>query len=148
MDTILSRGPLLRQAVGDRLPDEVLRYRKWGFGVPWTRYMQREPEFRELVGSLHTVTPIVDGPFDRRALRTIAADFLAGGTRFEAHVRRLVMIAVWHQACLDGAADQIGSRRTMNTLNAGPVTGGAVAEPPITVGPAMPASGSEIVPPL
>lgn len=94
---------LLRRAVGDRLPEEVLRYRKWGFGVPWTRYMQREPEFRDLVANLHEAAPISNGPFDRKALRTIAAGFLAGDTRLEAHVRRLVMIAVWHQACLAGA---------------------------------------------
>jgi asparagine synthase (glutamine-hydrolysing) len=94
---------LLRKAVGDRLPEEVLRYRKWGFGVPWTRYMQREPEFRDLVATLHEAAPIANGPFDRQALRKIAAGFLAGDTRFEAHVRRLVMIAIWHQACLEGA---------------------------------------------
>jgi asparagine synthase (glutamine-hydrolysing) len=90
---------LLRRAIGDRLPEEVLRYRKWGFGVPWTRYMQIEPEFRDLISTLPDVPPIADGPFDRKALRTITARFLDGDTRYEAHVLRLVTVAIWHQAC-------------------------------------------------
>src|SRR5207302_9522851 len=57
---------LLRRALGDRLPEEVLRYRKWGFGVPWTRYLQRESEFRDLIATLPDTAPTADGPFDRQ----------------------------------------------------------------------------------
>jgi asparagine synthase (glutamine-hydrolysing) len=91
---------LLRQAVGNRLPDGVLRYRKWGFAVPWTRYMQHEPEFRDLIASLDTATPIAEGPFDRSAIRRLATDFLGGDTRYEGQILRLVKVAIWHQACL------------------------------------------------
>jgi asparagine synthase (glutamine-hydrolysing) len=91
---------LLRRAIGDRLPGEVLRYRKWGFSVPWTRYMQTEPEFRDLIATLPDSAPTADGPFDRKAIRRITTGFLAGDTRYEAHVLRLVMVAIWHQACL------------------------------------------------
>ena len=141
---------LLRRAIGDRLPKEVLHYRKWGFGVPWTSYMQRGPEFRELISRLPDVAPIADGPFDRKALKDIATKFLEGDTRFESHVRRLVMIAVWHQACLNGHRNggaQLAGRVRMKTWNSGPVTGGVVAEPPITVGPGIPAMGKLTVPP-
>jgi len=91
---------LLRQAVGNRLPEGVLRYRKWGFAVPWTRYMQREPEFRDLIAALDTATPIAEGPFDRSAIRRLATDFLGGDTRYEGQILRLVKVAIWHQACL------------------------------------------------
>ena len=97
--TVGGKG-LLRRALGDRLPEEVLRYRKWGFGVPWTRYLQREPEFRDLIATLPDTAPIADGPFDRQALRTITTGFLNGETRFESHVLRLVKIAIWYDACL------------------------------------------------
>ena len=92
---------LLRQAMRQRLPEEVLGYRKWGFGVPWTQYLQREPEFRDLIARLPDVAPIADGPFDRGALRKITSEFLNGGdTRFDGHVLRLVKMAVWYEACL------------------------------------------------
>ena len=97
---ILESFVKLRRALGDRLPEEVLRYRKWGFGVPWTRYLQREPEFRDLIATLPDTAPIADGPFDRQALRTITTGFLNGETRFESHVLRLVKIAIWYDACL------------------------------------------------
>jgi asparagine synthase (glutamine-hydrolysing) len=125
---------LLRRAVGDRLPEGVLRYRKWGFGVPWTRYMRREPEFRDLIATLPDASPIADGPFDRGTLRTITTGFLAGDTRFEAHVQRLVMVAIWHEACL-GNRHEVSGRLTMNTWKAGAFDHGASAvEPAIAVG--------------
>jgi asparagine synthase (glutamine-hydrolysing) len=95
---------LLRSAVGERLPHAVLRKPKWGFGVPWGQHLRRVPELRELVASLPSSPPTSDGPFDRGALRRMVARFLAGDPEGEALVRQLVMINVWHQACVDRQA--------------------------------------------
>jgi asparagine synthase (glutamine-hydrolysing) len=89
--------PLLRRAHGNRLPRSVRRHRKWGFGVPWTKYLREIPQFREIVKALPDLEPIRDGPFDRVALADVTRRFLLGEPYFEAHVRRLVIIAVWHQ---------------------------------------------------
>ncbi len=89
--------PLLRRAHGHRLPRSVHRHRKWGFGVPWTKYLREIPKFREIVKALPDLEPIRDGPFDRVALTDVTRRFLLGEPYFEAHVRRLVIIAVWHQ---------------------------------------------------
>ncbi|HMC82379.1 MAG TPA: asparagine synthase (glutamine-hydrolyzing) [Candidatus Polarisedimenticolia bacterium] len=98
---------LLRRAVGDRLPESVRRYRKWGFSVPWRRYLRQVQEFRDLVASLPDVKPIRDGPFDRAALRRTASRFLEGDSRSEELIRQLVMIAVWHRACFPGARQSL-----------------------------------------
>ncbi len=34
---------LLRRSVGDRLPEAVQKYRKWGFAVPWSKTFERFP---------------------------------------------------------------------------------------------------------
>jgi hypothetical protein len=62
--------------------------------------MQHEPEFRDLVATLDTATPIAEGPFDHSAIRRMATDFLGGDTRYEAQILRLVKVAIWHEACL------------------------------------------------
>jgi asparagine synthase (glutamine-hydrolysing) len=91
---------LLRRAVGDRLPRAILQGRKWGFGVPWRRYLRETPELRHLVESLANVEPIRSGPFERAALRSLSAEFLRGCDQHEALIKQLLMVAVWHQAYL------------------------------------------------
>jgi asparagine synthase (glutamine-hydrolysing) len=90
--------PLLRRAVGDRLPVDVLQGRKWGFGVPWTTYLRRPGELREFVGDLPGMPFFHDAPFEARLLKQTVADFLAGDNTHESLLRQLVMIAIWQQA--------------------------------------------------
>lgn len=89
--------PLLRRAVGDRLPPDVLQGRKWGFGVPWTTYLRRPGELREFVGDLPSLPFFQDAPFDSRLLKRTVSAFLAGDNAHESLLRQLVMIAIWQQ---------------------------------------------------
>ncbi len=54
---------LLRSALGERLPDSVLRHRKWGFGVPWSKYLRENEEFTHLIQSLPQSDIIQSAPF-------------------------------------------------------------------------------------
>ncbi len=103
----LARGrgskPLLRRALGDRLPAAVLRGRKWGFGVPWARHLREVPELAAFVRALPDAEPIRSGPFERAELGRLVTGFLAGQREAEPIVRQLVMIALWHQAAVRGA---------------------------------------------
>jgi len=94
---------LLRESVGDRLPQSVRRYRKWGFGVPWKQYLREVPELRALVGALPDQEPIREGPFDRVKLEGVVRRFLEGERLHEEMIRQLVMIAVWYRACFEGS---------------------------------------------
>ena len=89
---------LLRRSVGKRLPQAVLRHRKWGFGVPWNQYLRRIPEFRDLVYALPDLEPILGGPLERHKIRSMVDDFLTGENHNDALVKQLVMITVWYQA--------------------------------------------------
>jgi asparagine synthase (glutamine-hydrolysing) len=99
--------PLLRRAIGNRLPKPVRNGRKWGFGVPWHIYLRSEPQLRDLVASLPELAPIDSGPFDKVALRRTVDAFAAGDERYNALVMELVTIAVWHQECCAGVADRL-----------------------------------------
>ncbi len=95
---------LLRRAIGSRLPAPVRRHRKWGFGVPWARYLRETPRLRERVAALPELEPIRGGPFDGAALRRQVASFLGGKGRHEALIWGLVMMTAWAEACLRPAA--------------------------------------------
>ncbi len=100
---------LLRRAVGSRLPAPILRHRKWGFGVPWTRYFRESPRLRERVAALPDLEPIRSGPFRRDPLRREITEFLAGDARHEAVIWSLVMISAWAEACLRPVAVPVQS---------------------------------------
>jgi asparagine synthase (glutamine-hydrolysing) len=96
------RKPLLRRAFATRLPSEVRRHRKWGFGVPWSRYLRAEPAFREMLHALPRLEPVVSGPFAAAKIASTVQRFLAGDETDAPVVRQLVMVTVWYQACCQG----------------------------------------------
>jgi asparagine synthase (glutamine-hydrolysing) len=82
--------PLLRRALGKRLPDAVLRHPKWGFGVPWKNYLREIPAFRQIVNDLPRHDLIQDAPFDRPRLTERIGQFLAGEDEYFPWVLQLV----------------------------------------------------------
>jgi len=102
--SILLAGPegksLLRRSLSARLPESVRRHPKWGFGVPWGRYLRSSAEWRARVAALPLSEPVRSGPFDRSRLGAALDAYLGGEDRHEALVRQLVMIEAWHDACL------------------------------------------------
>jgi asparagine synthase (glutamine-hydrolysing) len=94
---------LLRRSVVNRLPSVIRRHRKWGFGVPWSRYLRDIPEWREALIALPGRAPILGGPFDRPRIEKVIVNFLAGSAREEALVRQLLMVVTWYEACVSGA---------------------------------------------
>jgi asparagine synthase (glutamine-hydrolysing) len=108
--------PLLRRAVGQRLPESILRHHKWGFAVPWNGYLREVPELRSLVQSLAELEPINSGPFNLTLLRGVTEGFLMGDDTYSALVRQLVMIAVWYQACFGQTVSNAGIEATDERL--------------------------------
>jgi len=87
---------LLRQAIGDRLPEAVLGHRKWGFGVPWGNYFRQLPELRGLLDSLPDVEPFASGALNRELTKHLVRDFLNGKNDHTMLVRQLLMIVIWN----------------------------------------------------
>jgi asparagine synthase (glutamine-hydrolysing) len=82
---------LLRRSVGDRLPTRNLRHRKWGFGVPWHRYVNDVPELRHLLTELPRNQLVMDAPLDPRRLRRQLDLFWKGDGRCFPTVLALLM---------------------------------------------------------
>ena len=90
---------LLRRAVGAKLPDEILRFRKWGFGVPWRNYLREVPAMRALITQLPNHEIIREGILQTEAVRTLVTGFLAGDDTAEPLVKELLAVTTWHDAC-------------------------------------------------
>ncbi|MBA2524303.1 MAG: asparagine synthase (glutamine-hydrolyzing), partial [Pyrinomonadaceae bacterium] len=89
---------LLRQSVGGRLPEAVLRHHKWGFGVPWRHYLRQIPQLRDFVNALPDLKLVQEGPFERAKVKNVVSEFLKGESHNEELIRQLFMIAVWHES--------------------------------------------------
>ncbi len=88
--------PLLRKYAGSRLPQHVLRHRKWGFGVPLTKYLRTVPELREQIKALPRLSLIKESPFEKLQLQAAVREFLIGSNEQEAIIKQLFMMAIWH----------------------------------------------------
>lgn len=100
---------LLRQSLGNRLPDAVMRHPKWGFGVPWRSYLRDVPSLREVVRGIPHQSIIQNGPFSDASVRSLVDGFLNGERRNEELIRQLFMISVWHQACFSKDAQSVSA---------------------------------------
>ncbi|HTC23007.1 MAG TPA: asparagine synthase (glutamine-hydrolyzing) [Gemmatimonadales bacterium] len=89
-----------RSALGDRIPRPLHHARKWGFVVPWVRYLREVPAFREQVMALSRGIAVTDGPFERRLVDGLAQRFLAGDHAAEPLVVKLLKVTQWHDACI------------------------------------------------
>jgi len=87
---------LLRQAIGDRLPESVLGHRKWGFGVPWGNYFRQLPDLHGMLDSLPDMEPFTQGAVNRESTKHLISDFLNGKNDHMMLVRQLLMIGIWH----------------------------------------------------
>ena len=96
---------LLRQAIGNRLPEAVLGHRKWGFGVPWGNYFRQLPDLHGMLDSLPNMEPFTLGAVNRELMKPLISDFLNGKNDHMMLVRQLLMIGIWHAGL--GAANRV-----------------------------------------
>jgi len=88
---------LLRAACGDRLPSEVLKHRKWGFGVPWKKYLRQVEELRSLLVDLPRASLLLDSPLNCSAISEQVHTFLNGDDRpFPLLMQLLMTVLAWN----------------------------------------------------
>lgn len=95
---------LLRSALGHRLPQSVLKHAKWGFGVPWNKYLREFDEFTAIIRSLPKSDIVRNSPLDPVWLRSVVSDFLKGDDRHAILLRQLMMIQVWYSTFKEHSA--------------------------------------------
>jgi len=88
---------LLRRALGSRLPESILSHRKWGFGVPWKRYLRHEPRFATFLKAVPRTDFFNSLPIDHRMFSGMIDNFFAGDDHHVLVMRHLVLLTLWYQ---------------------------------------------------
>jgi len=92
---------VLREAMRDTLPPEILTRKKMGFPVPIDAWF-RGP-FRPVVDELVLGPRAIErGLFDPASLRTLVADHDSGRARNGQRIWSLINLELWHRIFIDG----------------------------------------------
>jgi asparagine synthase (glutamine-hydrolysing) len=119
---------IFRKAVQHLLPEQVLRRRKMGFGVPldrWFRHELREHAYDTLLGRRMAQC----GYFDVRMVKRLLHEHTNGIAQWHDQLWNLLMLERWHQIFIDPrpapgqAAADYRREQSVNVME--PVAGGA-----------------------
>lgn len=86
---------LLKRALGQRCPPEILNRPKWGFDTPLSRWV-RQPGLYELICGLPEGAAVKEGLFKPDAIRELVQDAATAG-RFARRVWNLFVLDIWLQ---------------------------------------------------
>jgi asparagine synthase (glutamine-hydrolysing) len=102
---------VLRRAVASRLPPNILRRRKKGFGIPVARWLNSE--LRELAGDLLAPARIQSqGIFDAQTVQFLLREHWEGRRDNRKGLWTLIMFQLWHDRYLGGRQSAVGSRQS------------------------------------
>jgi asparagine synthase (glutamine-hydrolysing) len=104
---------ILREVLKNDLPSEIMNHRKWGFGVPWHRYLREIPALRRYVEKLPEQEIISTCPLKPAQIQNAIRDFLAGDERQTPLVRELTLTALWHEVCVCGKREVLAEARAV-----------------------------------
>lgn len=89
---------ILFNTMGRYLPDDVRNFKKWGFGVPWAKYLRTEPVFIQTMEEMKSCTFFKEGIFADLPITQMIDRFQAGHGEDEILLRQLMMIYMWYKA--------------------------------------------------
>lgn len=89
---------LLRSSMKERLPGDVLKHPKWGFGVPWNRYLRQQSDLRATLLELPRHALLSDAPFEQNKLAAAIQQFLDGDDQHYALLLQLWLTMLTYDA--------------------------------------------------
>ena len=91
---------LIKRAMRDRIPTEILNRKKSGFGVPLARWFRGElrPMVQEVVLGDRA---LARGYFEPAAIRSTVDDHVEGRADFAQRLWALLVLELWHQEFID-----------------------------------------------
>ena len=101
---------ILKRALADRLPNDILRRPKMGFGVPIDHWLRHE--LRELVhDTLLAPRALARGYFRPEVVRRLLDEHVRGRANWHYLLWNLLMLELWHRTHVDGDGRLLTGRR-------------------------------------
>jgi asparagine synthase (glutamine-hydrolysing) len=87
---------LLRRALGDKLPIEILNAKKWGFAVPWAKYYRENSNFKGYISNLSKHKLVAENFNDPQIIDYHIQKFLTGDDSGFSIINQLTNICLWY----------------------------------------------------
>ncbi|HMK21600.1 MAG TPA: asparagine synthase (glutamine-hydrolyzing), partial [Terriglobales bacterium] len=91
---------ILKAAVEDMLPREIIYRQKMGFPTPW-EYWLNGPQLKSLEELLSEPRTLARGYFRPEAIRRLFAEHRSGTRDHGSRIWRLLNLELWHRVCLE-----------------------------------------------
>lgn len=98
--------PLLRRALGARLPSALQRQKKRGFDVPWPRYLREHRGLKERVLQLPQHPFWGNYPIDKKRMTDALSAFMRGDETHARLIWHLSMVVIWYDSVLKQAQEK------------------------------------------
>ncbi len=86
---------ILKSAMQERLPEEILKFRKVGLSTPWGDYITKTPAFKEELESFSRSDMFQMPYFENIKIKKLIHNLQQGDTRMVSYIMPLFMMHIW-----------------------------------------------------
>jgi asparagine synthase (glutamine-hydrolysing) len=86
---------ILKSAMADRLPDEILKFRKVGLSAPWGDYITKSPAFKEELESFSKSDLFQNPYFENINIKKLVQNLQKGDSTMTPYIMPLFMMHIW-----------------------------------------------------
>jgi len=86
---------ILKSAMKNRLPEEILNFKKVGLSVPWGDYLLKSPEFMHEIESFSKSDLFLLPYFEHIDAKKMVLDLQKGDLRMISYIMPLFMMHIW-----------------------------------------------------
>ena len=86
---------ILKSAMQERLPDEILKFKKIGLSAPWGDYITKSPAFKEELESFSKSDLFQIPYFEHINIQKLIQNLQKGDTRMTPYIMPLFMMHIW-----------------------------------------------------
>ena len=86
---------ILKSAMQERLPEEILKFRKVGLSTPWGDYLTKTPAFKEELESFSRSDMFQMPYFENINIQKLIHNLQQGDTRMVSYIMPLFMMHIW-----------------------------------------------------
>ncbi|MFM2369042.1 MAG: hypothetical protein RL619_1342 [Bacteroidota bacterium] len=86
---------ILKSSMQERLPSEILKFRKVGLSAPWGDYITKSPAFKEELESFSKSDLFQIPYFEHINIQKLVQNLQKGDTRMTAYIMPLFMMHIW-----------------------------------------------------
>jgi asparagine synthase (glutamine-hydrolysing) len=86
---------ILKSAMAERLPDEILKFRKVGLSAPWGDYITKSPAFKEELESFSKSDLFQNPYFENINIKKLVQNLQKGDDHMTPYIMPLFMMHIW-----------------------------------------------------